>query len=160
MELPAKQLRLNSASVGSNPAPSASSRGAAGRVRRRRDILKIMTPQLDEPQHTVETVLKRAKLELQERGWNQGGLSGADGKVCLLGAVNCAMHGTPDSFREEDCVGSELFILDGSTKNALNKQAERHGFLSAALFNDHQGRTMEEIVQLIDDAILETKTRK
>lgn len=37
----------------------------------------------------------RAIEVLEARGWHQGSLTGSDGSVCLIGAINTALWGSP-----------------------------------------------------------------
>jgi hypothetical protein len=100
---------------------------------------------------TADMILELAEKRLKGH-WNQGyyawydqGTTNDDCKVCLLGAINWAAHGTP--FPD---------IEDPQTESAMDEALQRLRVmgmdLSLSRWNDKEGRTEEEVIDLLRKA--------
>lgn len=103
---------------------------------------------------TKAQVYRRAASVIGFRGWNQGSYYDAhayaagtpidDCAVCLVGAVNVAVKGAPD-----DSVGAQPFI------DFLGEVLEgRVGHPVVSFWNDDDGRTVDEVLELLEVAAL------
>lgn len=106
---------------------------------------------------TVEE-LQKMKDVLMEKGWCQGALiHGGDGSVCLLGAHNIVVHGVVVPAQ----LSSHLWY-QGPTAEALQNELVKGdwlGYSAVSQFNDWPGRTFNEVLGLIDSAILTEKEK-
>lgn len=95
-------------------------------------------------------VLTMAREVLVTNGWCQGQYQSAAGEVCALGALSHAAwildphHGSGD--HEEETIGA-IYALDA----ALPADFPHKGMI--ARYNDTEGRTLQEILDLFDRAI-------
>ena len=82
-------------------------------------------------------VFRKAGDVLRERGWCQGGLMNAEGKVCALGALGVA-----------ECRGA----LSGPSQEIYRNLSQQilDGRLIGADWNDSPGRTVEEVYAVLD----------
>lgn len=92
---------------------------------------------------TVE-ILRKAKAEIERRGWCQGELVRFDAasnkqQVCAEGAINCARNGMPDD--------------DNGTWPILHLFSRAIGGELTWSWNDAEGRTLPEVLDAFDRAI-------
>lgn len=105
--------------------------------------------------------------EALSKGWIQGHIQNKKG-VCLFGAAVKAGGLAPHPIVSDGCVkgrtGEEgvwsygfTIESDSAVKETLDLIAEKVGVVygSLALWNDRQGRTVDEIVAVIDSLLLE-----
>jgi hypothetical protein len=83
-----------------------------------------------------EILLKAADL-LAERGWTQGQLVSAGGRVCALGAIRIACTGTIDVLP-----GLSL----GDAGNSASRRLETYVGCWIASWNDAPERTAEDVI--------------
>jgi len=96
---------------------------------------------------TIVEHLKKAKDELLTRGWYQGDyVNPVTGEVCIMGAVNAADQGAEPRCLDDDCDDTPIELL-------LHGLAVRHWCRDVAEFNDAKGRTPEEALAFLDEAI-------
>lgn len=85
---------------------------------------------------TPAEVLAGARDVLAERGWHQGDYVGADGSVCLLGALRVALGDRPTDYhwdyKEWDAVAAPV-------RSVIACRAIDH-------WNDDPSRTYEDVV--------------
>jgi hypothetical protein len=93
-------------------------------------------PELDEE---TRRVLQDARRILLERGWCRQIRMDADGRVCLVGAIEVAMHGSV-----------RFNHTHGNTYKAADDILGPFGIRDAAEWNDDPSRTKAEVIDLFD----------
>lgn len=109
------------------------------------------------PELTNAQVLRKAQDVLRERGWHGGrgvgNWEGPDGCLCVGAAISVALGGDPVATREVGKVRwqrfCDLFAL-------LRPYTGDHRSLSLGLyaFNDSPGRTLEQVLDLLERAAI------
>lgn len=105
---------------------------------------------------TVE-VLRKAKAELQRRGWYQGwfwpkgtsGIALATCPVCAAGAIRAAVNGDPSRSILDDAASRAFDLLEEAMCGSSPWRARN----LIGIWNDAPGRTVEEIYEAFDSAI-------
>lgn len=92
-------------------------------------------------------VLRRAADVLRERGWVQGTYVDGGGACCVRGAVNVVLYGAPVSI---ECCDEEVQAMSALAAVA---GIPKHGSIS--LWNDRQGRTLDEVLTALERAAVE-----
>lgn len=103
-----------------------------------------------------------------ERGWGQVELEDDDGRVCLLGARNIAMYG--ESLMGEDDRGYcrdeisaaitpvlDFTSLVGWAAPRLRVYSQSESAGEVYLWNDFVPKSVNDVIALIDDAIIRQK---
>ncbi len=92
-------------------------------------------------------VIRETKAVLFERGWYQGSAIGPDRSVCLVGATCVAeiRLGIRDTTSRASAAGDYA-------RATLNTCSRERGAIGSVTYNDEEGRTFDEIVDLCDVA--------
>jgi hypothetical protein len=93
------------------------------------------------PTSDAISVLKNTKFLLQARGWYQGNYTDQHGRMCLVGAMNCAAFG-------------EAFDVRATPADQyITRALGIAGTETIGAWNDTPGRTVDEVIGVIDMAI-------
>jgi hypothetical protein len=108
--------------------------------------------------------IERKAIEvLAERGWNQGGLVGAGGRVCALGALSIACYGNPHLDTEgmthsartsaHQAMGEAWLQAADVVKEQFPERVVGVGTdLPLARFNDHPDTTLDDVILVLEKA--------
>lgn len=95
----------------------------------------------DEKHLEIKNELIKIKEVLLSKGWVQGSFTDLYGSHCLLGALDVVSS----SYYDPACLRRHL-------RGALHNRTKGE-VTNLVTFNDAPGRTKEEVISLIDDAI-------
>lgn len=94
-------------------------------------------------------VIRETKCQLFERGWQQDAMHNkANGHVCLVGALHCAIFGQPQ-VNWDDVEIDALLDLRTGVLVTLGMAMEDDAI---AGWNDAKGRTFTEVIDVLDAA--------
>lgn len=96
-------------------------------------------------------ILCRAGEIIEEYGWTQRTYHRAGGEVCLVGAIEAALTGTPipvDISREKSRLRSRVYDL---VVHRIRNRNQFESMGSISLWNDNWDRTKEEVVSLLKE---------
>lgn len=100
---------------------------------------------------TERTILLKAAQLVRELDWCQFRLQDRDGRVCALGAIFVAGGIVIDNCRCGE--------VDAITRRAWDKVAARvveAGYANVPDWNDYSGRTIKDVVELLEDVAMST----
>ncbi len=118
---------------------------------------------------TVPALLRAARGELDRRGWTQHDFEAPTGEVCLLGALNAPL--TQDPRQEPDTVDAQQLLVtaidtlvrrlpptdraDAEEELEDDEELAFYLFGEIAGWNDADGRTLAQVVALLDTTAAE-----
>lgn len=108
---------------------------------------------------TVQTILLGAAQIIRNRGWCRGTLLDDRGAVCLLSAIFVASTGKPAaSFYGEETHDPLTIAAWRVVEDLINDRYGGHGEGTQTIpgWNDQPARTVEEVLQVLDDAVTVT----
>lgn len=102
-------------------------------------------------------VLEKTRSLLEERGWVQGRYGNFATGYCLLGALGAAHnHVCPTGTDRR----GEISLAAHSAVSAAIKRTYKHPrYVDTPVWNDARGRTMEQVMSMLDSAIEIAKSR-
>jgi hypothetical protein len=129
-------------------------------VNERRNAMTVVPdPVLDPPKTTTHDVLIKAVKAIEENGWGQLTYKSAlNGTVCAVGALVIATDGDPFDVTIDDIAYDEVDYSPGTIYAALalleDVLTDRYHYLDTLMtWNDVNGRTKEQVLELFDHAI-------
>src|ERR1700716_1012112 len=107
--------------------------------------------------------LKETRRQLEVHGWCQGSLASNAGKLCLDGAIGLAVTGILMDYGELElnprsravCEAISAPVQDGLYEPGVVATSGR-GYEDCWTFNDHPGRTVQDVYDVLDKAIAES----
>lgn len=105
----------------------------------------------------VKLLLKTAAGEIRTRGWCQGVLQAADGRVCAIGALKKAAHVLALDRQRALEMQKDVHLAVRVCEETLTReepllQQSPPCEVALSRWNDHRGRTAAEVIDLLERA--------